>query len=177
VLVTGGSRGSRTLNHAGKAAWPMLQQSGLAVEMVHQCGREMEAELQAAFQQSGLPGRVTAFLDDMPREVAWADLVICRSGAGAVCELAAAGRAAVLVPYPFAADDHQRHNAQAMVDAGAAVMVADSEMTGERMCAEIRQAAADLPRLRQMAQRARSLAKPRAASRAADLLLELAGGH
>lgn len=174
VLVTGGSQGSRTLNQAARAAWPTL--AGQGVRMTLQCGRTMEEELAAEFARSGMAGQVRAFLDDMPAEFAQADLVVARAGAGSLSELCAAGRPSVLVPYPFAADDHQRRNAEAMASEGAARVVLDQEMTGERLLSEIAWARANRNDLETMATAARRLAKRGAAERAADLLEELANG-
>ena len=112
----------------------------------------------------------------MPAAFAEADLIVCRSGAGALAELAAAGKPAILVPFPFATDDHQRHNAEAFQSAGAARLVLDGEMTGERLVREVRELAAARPLLDQMAANARALARPGAAERAADVLEEVAGG-
>ncbi len=174
VLVTGGSRGSRTLNVAARAAWPSLAKQ--PVRMILQCGREMEKELADDFAASGVRGEVRAFLDDMPAEFAKADLIVARAGAGSLSELCAAGRPSVLVPYPYAADDHQRRNAEAMADRGAARMVLDREMTGARLLDEIAWAQKHQDELSKMANAARQLAKRGAAERAADLLEELARG-
>jgi UDP-N-acetylglucosamine--N-acetylmuramyl-(pentapeptide) pyrophosphoryl-undecaprenol N-acetylglucosamine transferase len=175
VLVTGGSLGSRTLNQAARAAWPGLSKQ--PVRMILQCGRAMEKELSEEFSASGMRGEVRAFLDDMPAEFAKADLIVARAGAGSLSELCAAGKPSLLVPYPFAADDHQRINAEAMTRQGAARMALDKEMTGERLLAEITWARRNTDELQAMAQRARALAKRGAAERAADLLEELAGGN
>jgi len=122
-----------------------------------------------AFAQSGLEGEVVAFIRDMPAAFAAADLVICRSGAGTTSELAAAGRPSILVPFPFAADDHQTRNAEAMANAGAACMVRDDEFSGERLVATVEGISGELGR---MADAAQQLAKPGAAVRAADILEE-----
>lgn len=118
VLITGGSQGSRTLNEAARQSWPLFQASGLPVRFIHQTGVPAYEALAKDFQASGLPGEVSAFVDDMPAAFSRADLIVCRSGAGAVSELAAAGKPSVLVPFPFAADDHQLKNAQAFERAG-----------------------------------------------------------
>ena len=114
------------------------------------------------------------FIEDMPAAFARADLIVCRSGAGAVAELAAAGKPAILVPFPFAADQHQLRNAEAMARAGAARLALDGEFTGERLFREVESLASEAGLLERMGQAARSLARPRAAERAADLLEELA---
>ena len=103
------------------------------MRIIHQTGARDYEEMCAAFAESGLDGEVTAFIANMPAAFAEADLVVCRSGAGAVSELAAAGRASILVPFPFAADDHQTRNAEAMQRGGAARLVRDAELTGERL--------------------------------------------
>ncbi|MBY0506269.1 MAG: undecaprenyldiphospho-muramoylpentapeptide beta-N-acetylglucosaminyltransferase [Bryobacteraceae bacterium] len=174
VLVTGGSQGSRTLNQAARASWPAL--AGQPVRMTLQCGRPMEAELTEAFARSGMRGEVRAFLEDMPAAFAQADLVIARAGAGSLSELCASGRPSVLVPYPFAADDHQRRNAEAMERKSAARMVLDGDFTGERLQQEIAWARANHADLQAMGDAARRLAKRGAAERAADYLEELAAG-
>ncbi len=175
VLITGGSRGSRTLNLAAQAMWPKLAASRLNVRLIHQCGSEMIGTLSVGFQSTGLKGEVRIFIDDMPAAFAAADLVVCRSGAGAVSELAAAGKPSILVPFPFAADDHQLKNAEAMQHSGAARLVKDAEMTGERLFAEIKSMAENPAALHTMGKAARSHAHPGAATRAADILLSLAG--
>jgi UDP-N-acetylglucosamine--N-acetylmuramyl-(pentapeptide) pyrophosphoryl-undecaprenol N-acetylglucosamine transferase len=176
VLITGGSQGSRTLNQAARESWPLFRQSGFPVRIVHQAGQGAAAALQAEFAAAGLEGEVAPFLVDMPAAFARADLVISRSGAGAVAELAAAGKPSVLVPFPFAADQHQLHNAAAMERAGAARMVPDREMTGEKLFAVITELAAGAGVLESMGEAARKLARPGAASRAADVLEEVARG-
>lgn len=174
VLITGGSQGSRTLNQAARATWQKFKDE--PVRMILQCGRAMENELTAELAQSGMRGEVRAFLEDMPAEFAKADLVVARAGAGSLSELCAAGRPSVLVPYPFAADDHQRVNAEAMAKRGAARVVLDGEMSGDRLFAEISWARQHRGELDAMAAAARTLARPGAAERAADLLEELASG-
>ena len=175
VFITGGSRGARTLNRAVRDALPLLAQSGLPVQLTVQCGADALAELTAAFAQHQIAGEVKAFVDDMPQAVADAALVIARAGAGSISELAAAGRPSILVPFPFAADDHQTKNAEALSRAGAAILVADAAMNGERLFAEVQSACREPERLEQMAIAARRLARPGAAQRAASILEELAG--
>lgn len=169
VLVTGGSRGSRTLNFATRDLIPLLQQP---IKIIWQTGREMHAELAEAVRHPMV--ETVPFIDDMPAAFAKADLLVCRSGAGAVAELGAAGKPAILVPYPFAADDHQMANARAMERAGGARVVPDREMDGPRMLREI-QACLEAGTLENMGRAARAQAKPGAAARAAALLEEYAG--
>jgi UDP-N-acetylglucosamine--N-acetylmuramyl-(pentapeptide) pyrophosphoryl-undecaprenol N-acetylglucosamine transferase len=174
ILITGGSQGSRTLNQAARQSWPLFRSAGLPVRLVHQCGSRGWEELSAAFAESGLDGEIVPFIADMPAAFAAADLVICRSGAGAVSELAAAGKPSVLAPFPFAADDHQTRNAEAMAEAGAARLVCDSEMDGERLFSVIRELSGSPAVLQRMAQAARQFARPGAARRAAEILEEVA---
>jgi len=176
VLITGGSRGSRTLNQAAREAWPLLRRAPFAVRWIHQAGQDAAPEISREFAASGLDGRVAAFIDDMPAAFAEADLVVGRSGAGAVAELAAAGKPSILAPFPYAADDHQTANAQALERAGAARLVPDHEMTGERLARELTALAAEPGLLDRMGAAARRLARPGAAARAADLLEQLSGG-
>jgi len=174
VLITGGSQGSRTLNEAARQSWPLFRAASLPVQIVHQSGPAACDEWRAAFQESGLDGEVLPFIADMPAAFSQADLVVCRSGAGAVAELAAAGKPSILTPFPFAADQHQLRNAEAFVRAGAALLVEDREMTGEKLFASIARLAADPACLARMGAAARSLARPGAARRAAEVLEEVA---
>jgi len=174
ILITGGSQGSRTLNQAARQSWPLFRNSGSPVRIVHQCGPGGWEELRAAFAESGLDGEIVPFIGDMPAAFAAADLVVCRSGAGAVSELAAAGKPSILVPFPFAADDHQTRNAEAMERGGAALQIRDAEWNGERMFSAVRDLSGSPAVLEGMARAARQLAKPGAARRAAEILEEVA---
>jgi UDP-N-acetylglucosamine--N-acetylmuramyl-(pentapeptide) pyrophosphoryl-undecaprenol N-acetylglucosamine transferase len=176
VLITGGSQGSRTLNRAARQSWPLFREAGFPVRLTLQAGREAQAELARDFAATGLAGEVVSFIDDMPAAFAGADLVVCRSGAGAVAELAASGRPAILVPFPFAADDHQRRNAEALASAGAARLVPDREFTGQRLLEEVRSIEKEAGLLERMGEAARRFAQPRAAERAAELLEQAAAG-
>ena len=144
------------------------------MRIVHQTGPAACDELRAAFSESGLEGEVLPFIADMPAAFAQADLVVCRSGAGAVAELAAAGKPSILSPFPFAADQHQLRNAEAFVRAGAARLVEDREMTAEKLFATVAELAADPDGMARMGAAARVLAHPGAAHRAADVLEEVA---
>jgi len=175
ILITGGSQGSRTLNEAARAAWPLFRDAALPVRLLHQTGSAMFESISNDFRAAGLSGEVLAFIPDMPSAFAQADLVVCRSGAGAVSELAAAARPSVLIPFPFAADDHQLHNAEAFRDAGAALLFTDREWTGERFFEAVRALFGDRARLSAMSAAARKLAQPGAARRAAEILVESAG--
>ena len=170
LLVTGGSQGSRALNAAGRQSWPLFQKARLPVRILHQSGAAGYEELRAAFAESGLEGEIVPFVQDMPAAFREADLVVCRSGAGAVSELAAAGKPSILVPFPFAADDHQTRNAEAFEKDGAACMVKDAEMTGERLVALVTALVGDARALERMGAAAKKFARPGAAARAAEIL-------
>jgi UDP-N-acetylglucosamine--N-acetylmuramyl-(pentapeptide) pyrophosphoryl-undecaprenol N-acetylglucosamine transferase len=170
VLVTGGSQGSRTLNQACEQAWPALREAH--IRLIHQTGAAHYEAIAARFSQAGVEGEVVPFLSDMPKAFSQADVVVCRSGAGAISELAAAGKPSILVPFPFAADDHQAKNAQALEKLGAAKFVPDREMTGNRLIDELQ--ALTPEKLNEMSLAARRFAKPGAAARAAELLIAMA---
>ena len=174
VLITGGSQGSRTLNRAARESWPLFARSGTPVRILHQSGAQAFEELRAAFAQTGLQGEVAPFIQDMPAAFAAADLVVCRSGAGSVSELAAAGKPSVLVPFPFAADDHQTRNAEAMQRGGAARLVRDADMTGQKLFSAVSELTTAPETLARMADAARKFARPGAARRAADILEQAA---
>jgi len=171
LLITGGSQGARTLNHAAMQSWPFFREAGFPIRITHQTGTAGFDEIHDAFAKSGIEGEVVRFISDMPAAFADADLVICRSGAGAVSELAASGKPSILVPFPYASDNHQTRNAQAMERGGASRLIRDAEMTGKMMFETISQLTANLAA---MGEAARQFAKPGAARRAADVLEEVA---
>jgi UDP-N-acetylglucosamine--N-acetylmuramyl-(pentapeptide) pyrophosphoryl-undecaprenol N-acetylglucosamine transferase len=174
VLITGGSQGSRTLNRAVRESWPLFLKAGMPVRIIHQTGPAAVAELRGEFAQTGLEGEVVPFIQDMPAAFAAADLVVCRSGAGSVSELAAAGKPSVLVPFPFAADDHQTRNAEVMERGGAARLVPDAEMNGEKLFSLVSELARAPELLARMGEASRKFARPGAARRAAEILEEAA---
>lgn len=174
ILITGGSRGARTLNRASKESWPYFRASQMAVRIVHQCGTSEHEALAREFTFAGVNGEVVPFIKDMAAAFADADIVVGRAGAGGVNEIAAAGMASILVPLPFAADDHQKENAKTLVDAAAARMVLDSEMSGERLFREVEDLCNKPDALANMRQKVRQFAHPGAAERAAAVLEEAA---
>jgi UDP-N-acetylglucosamine--N-acetylmuramyl-(pentapeptide) pyrophosphoryl-undecaprenol N-acetylglucosamine transferase len=177
LLVFGGSRGARSINRAMVEALPRLAGATPPPRIVHQTGPEEEASVGAAYRDyPGGRSEVHAFLDDMPARLAAADLVVCRAGAMTLAELAAAGRTAILVPYPHAADDHQTLNALAVEEAGAAELIRDQDLDGATLATRILSLAADSERRLRMARAARGLAVPDAASRIADVVEGLLGG-
>lgn len=170
VLVVGGSLGAQALNEALPAALALMPAEERP-EVVHQAGAQHLPQLQERYAAAGAKAHCVAFIEDMAGAYEWADLVICRAGALTVAELAAAGVASILVPYPHAVDDHQTANARFLADAGAAILLPQAELTAERL-AEIRR----MPRsqLLQMAERARDLARPDATAAVAATCAALA---
>jgi len=126
-----------------------------------------------AFLEQGVTAQVQAFIEDMPGALAQADLVVSRAGATAVAEYAAAGRAALLIPFPAATDQHQLANARALERAGAARVILQAELTPERLMGEIHELLSDPPRLIRMERAAKGLARPEAAAHIADLVEEM----
>jgi UDP-N-acetylglucosamine--N-acetylmuramyl-(pentapeptide) pyrophosphoryl-undecaprenol N-acetylglucosamine transferase len=177
VLITGGSQGSRTLNEAARGSWTAFREAPFRVRLVHQTGAAAHESIARDFAKTGLRGEITPFIRDMPAAFAQADLIVCRSGAGAVSELAAAGKPSILVPFPFAADQHQLKNAEEFARAGAARLVLDREMHGQRLFDEAAQLIAEEGRLESMGRKVRTFAHPGAAQRAAELLEQLSYGN
>jgi UDP-N-acetylglucosamine--N-acetylmuramyl-(pentapeptide) pyrophosphoryl-undecaprenol N-acetylglucosamine transferase len=173
ILVLGGSQGAQSLNEAVPRA---LSSIGHGIRVTHQCGAGRDRAVRALYDELGMTARVSVvpFIDDMARALAESDLVIGRSGASAVAEICAVGRPSVLIPYPFAGD-HQRFNAESLARAGAAVCVLAKDATAERLAAEVSKLAGDPSALADMAERARALGRPEAATAIATDLLELAG--
>jgi len=174
VLITGGSQGSQTLNRAATESWPLFKSAGFKVRLIHQTGIRQHGEIAKRFGATGLDGEVLPFIDNMPAAFAQADLIVCRSGAGAVAELAAAGKPSLLVPFPFASDNHQQKNAEAFERAGAARLILDRDLHGARLFDEIRDLASDPGALASMTEKLRQFARPDAAERAAQVLEEIA---
>ncbi len=174
VLVVGGSRGARALNEAMPAAIRALADSELCVW--HQCGEGNAAQTEAAYRGLAADVRVSEFIDDMAAAYAWASVVVCRSGALTVSELAAAGVAAILVPFPYAVDDHQTANARFLVDADAALLVPEGADFEQRLAAALTRIATDRDRVTELARHARALAIPDAAANVAARCVELMHG-
>jgi len=173
LLVFGGSQGAHAINEAVINALPMLRERVPDLRIIHQTGERDLANAQAAYRNAGLDAEVSAFMQDMPAYFACADLVLCRSGASTVGEIAAAGKPAVFVPFPRAADDHQKVNAQALERAGAAVVLEEASLTSERLTETVAVLFRDSKRLQQMSEAARKLAHPHAAEDVATLAAEL----
>jgi UDP-N-acetylglucosamine--N-acetylmuramyl-(pentapeptide) pyrophosphoryl-undecaprenol N-acetylglucosamine transferase len=174
LLVVGGSLGASRLNAVVPFAVAQLAKAGVTLHVRHQAGERGIDAARAAYAAAKVEGEVTPFIDDMARAYADADLVICRAGALTISELAAVGVASILVPYPAAVDDHQTFNAQFLVREGAAVLIADRDLTADNLAGNLRELCAGRGRLLAMAERARLVARPRAAEElAAACIAEL----
>jgi UDP-N-acetylglucosamine--N-acetylmuramyl-(pentapeptide) pyrophosphoryl-undecaprenol N-acetylglucosamine transferase len=169
ILVVGGSLGAQALNEAVPKALAVLP---TPVSVVHQSGEKHLQVLEKNYADAGVEGELVAFIDDMARRYAEADLVICRAGAVTVAELSAGGMASILVPFPHAVDDHQTANARFLAEKGAAILVPQREMTAEKLAALI--GSLDRTKLLEMAKKARALGKPDAAALVARRCMEIA---
>jgi len=174
VLVIGGSLGAHALNETVPAAVRQLA-AGQSLQLHHQTGRADVATVDAAYAAFGMDARVEAFIEDMAAAYAWADVVICRSGALTVAELAVVGVASVLVPFPHATDDHQIGNARFLADAGAAILMPQATLTADKLAGLLTDFLEQRGMLEEMAGRAHALALPDAARRVAALCLQAAG--
>ena len=174
VLVFGGSQGAVRLNTVVPLA--LAQLGGQQLNVRHQAGARWHEAAVQNYAKSGVRAEVTAFIEDMAEAYGWADLVICRSGALTVCELAAVGVASILVPFPAAVDDHQTVNARYLVDRDAALLIADRDLTPQRLCEALQMLCKDRVPLLEMAIRARELAQPRAAQELAEACLSYTEG-
>ncbi len=175
-LVFGGSQGAHRINMALLEALPLLAAERERFHVIHATGERDFDAVREGYGTLGVRATVAPFIREMGAAYAAADFAICRAGAITLAELAAVGVPALLVPYPFAANDHQRLNAEAFAGAGAARVVADRELTGEPVAAFIRQACREPGALRDMGRRARALAVPDAAERIAALVAQIAPG-
>jgi UDP-N-acetylglucosamine--N-acetylmuramyl-(pentapeptide) pyrophosphoryl-undecaprenol N-acetylglucosamine transferase len=173
ILVTGGSQGAMILNKTVPAALALLPSSP-ALEVRHQAGGKRLGEAQQAYATAGVEAEVKDFIDDMASAYGWADLVICRSGALTVAELAAAGVASVLVPYAHAVDDHQTRNAEYLSSAGAAILLSQASLEPEGLASTLDSLIRDRRKLLEMATAARQLALPDAAEKVAEACSEWA---
>ncbi len=171
LFVVGGSLGAAALNTVVPDAIATLDESERP-EVIHQSGEKHIEALQSRYEQLGVTADAKAFIQDMAGAYAWADLVICRSGALTVAELASVGVASVLVPFPYAVDDHQTTNAQYLVDGGAAVLVQQTDLDVKKVLALLQSLTRD--KCLEMAKNAKKLAKPEATKAVATICMESA---
>lgn len=170
LLVVGGSLGAQALNDTVPQALALIPAEERP-EVVHQSGEKHLDALKTNYQHAGVEAHAVAFIEDMAGAYEWADLVICRAGALTIAELAAAGAASILVPFPHAVDDHQTANARFLANAGAAILLPQTELSAEKLSL---MRTLSRGQLQQMAEKARALAKPDAAAVVANVCIELA---
>jgi UDP-N-acetylglucosamine--N-acetylmuramyl-(pentapeptide) pyrophosphoryl-undecaprenol N-acetylglucosamine transferase len=168
LLVVGGSLGAQALNEVMPKALSLVQARPI---VVHQAGEKHLEALKANYAAAGVDGELVAFIDDMARRYAEADLVICRAGAVTIAELSAGGMASILVPFPHAVDDHQTANARFLSERGAAILIEQRELSPEKLAGLI--GSFDRAKLLDMARKARALGKPDAARIVAQRCMEL----
>src|SRR5579872_3937422 len=173
VLVFGGSQGAHAINVAMVEAAPRLAAVGASLRLTHQTGERDVEMVRAGYREAGLQADVEPFLFDMERRLRQADVIVCRAGMTTLAEIEAVGKAAILIPLPTAADDHQRKNAEALVAAGAAELLLQRDASGDALADRVLALAHDTERRRRMGDTARSLARPDAAKVIVDRALEL----
>ncbi|HEY8186996.1 MAG TPA: undecaprenyldiphospho-muramoylpentapeptide beta-N-acetylglucosaminyltransferase, partial [Pyrinomonadaceae bacterium] len=179
ILVFGGSQGAHAINEAMVAALPALSDLKDVLRITHQTGEKDFEKVASDYLAAGWGQRasVTKYIDNMVAAFAGADLVVSRAGATTTAELIAAGKASVMVPFPFAADDHQRKNAEALEQAGAGRLILQEDLSGERLAQEIATLAREPERITEMEQAARKLARGDAAAAVVDLIEKMVGSR
>lgn len=179
VLVFGGSQGARAINEAMIAALPSLASVKAGLQITHQTGEADFAKVSSGYAEAGWSDQadVRKYIENMVDSFRETDLVVCRAGATTTAELIAAGKASIMIPFPLAADDHQRRNAEALEVAGAGRMILQQDLSGERLASEIITLASDPERLATMEQAARKLARGDAAAAVVKMVEELVGGR
>lgn len=173
LLIFGGSQGAHAVNVAMVEALSELSSERSRLSITHQTGEKDLEMVKQGYEKAGWEADIRPFLHEMAQEFERADVLISRAGATTVAELTAAGKAAILIPFPFAADDHQRKNAEALAAAGAARVILQRELTGERLAREIRSLLSEPARIDEMEIASRRLARADAAQRTVDLALEI----
>lgn len=177
ILVFGGSQGAAAINKTMVAMLPLMQKMKEQVSIVHQTGDRDLAMAKQAYEQYGIEAQVSPFIVDMVSAYQAADLIICRAGATSLAEITVAGKASILIPFPFAADDHQTLNAKAMVEGGAAAMIRESELTAEKLYSVVAALLGDEQKIRDMEVKSKKLGRPDAAARIVDACLQLIPQH
>jgi UDP-N-acetylglucosamine--N-acetylmuramyl-(pentapeptide) pyrophosphoryl-undecaprenol N-acetylglucosamine transferase len=173
-LITGGSQGSRAVNRAVMEALKILSSDAMRLRIAHQTGERDYDSVREAYAASNIQAEVAPFFSRMAERFAEADLIVCRSGAITVSEVAAAGRAAIFIPFGAATDSHQMRNAEELVRAGAARLIPEPELSGSRLAREILSLIDRPASLVELGARARQLARPHAAEKIVDLIEEVA---
>ncbi|NMC74507.1 MAG: undecaprenyldiphospho-muramoylpentapeptide beta-N-acetylglucosaminyltransferase [Geobacteraceae bacterium] len=175
LLVFGGSAGAHRINMAMVSALPRLGEIRERLSITHQTGEKDLAEVKSAYEKEGFQATVTPFIDDMAAAYGRADLIVCRAGATTIAEVTACGKPCVFVPFPYATDDHQRRNAEALVKWDAGFLILDRDLTGETLSSRILELSRVPERLRIVGENASRLARPDAAKAIVDAMLEIRG--
>ena len=172
LLVFGGSAGAHSVNMALVAALPFFRHIGERIYITHQTGENDLSEVREAYKREGLQALVVPFIDDMAAAYSAADLVVCRAGATTIAEVTACGKACIFIPYPFAVDDHQRRNAEALLKEGVGFMLLERELSGERLAEQVLELMDDPGKVERTAENARKLARLDAAEVIVDEMLK-----
>jgi UDP-N-acetylglucosamine--N-acetylmuramyl-(pentapeptide) pyrophosphoryl-undecaprenol N-acetylglucosamine transferase len=175
LLIFGGSQGAHAINQAMTAALPFLKDRAARLEITHQTGEKEADDVSAAYRAQGFTAAVSPFINDMASAYQHADLVICRAGATTIAELTACGRPAIFIPFPYAVDDHQRRNAEALLKKGAGFMLLEQELSGERLANMIRELMDNPEVLQKTGELASSLARLDAAQVIVDEMVKRLG--
>jgi len=173
LLVFGGSQGAHAINMAMVTALPHLKRSSFGLDITHQTGEKDCSEVAAAYEATGIRARVLPFINDMASEYAWADLIICRAGATTIAEVTATGKACLFIPFPYAVDDHQRKNAEALFNKSACFMLLEQDLTGERLAEMVTRLAGDRELVRRIGGLASSMARLDAAAIIVDEIMKI----
>lgn len=173
ILIFGGSQGAAAINKTVVAMLPLMQKMKDKISVVHQTGERDLAMVRQAYEQYGIASEVSPFIVDMVSAYAASDLIICRAGATSLSEITAAGRASILIPFPWAANDHQTLNAQAMVEAGAALMIRESDLSAEKLFALMESLLTDDQKLKDMEARSKKSGRLDAAAKIVDACTQL----
>ncbi len=174
LLIFGGSQGAAAINETVVTMLPLLARLNDRISVVHQTGERDLAMARQAYEQYGIEAEVSPFIVDMASAYEASDLIICRAGATSLAEITAAGKASILIPFPFAANDHQTMNARAMAKAGAAAVIPQRELTAEKLSSLVESLLGDEQKLRDMEAKSKKLGRPDAAARIVDACLQLA---
>ena len=174
VLILGGSQGARAINETVVAMVTADDFDAATISIIHQTGSADEQRVKEAYQKHQISARVSAFFEDMAEVYGKADLVVSRAGATTLAELAVLGKPAILIPYPYAADDHQHKNARRFVDQGGAILFSQEELTAHTLALEIRRLCADRSNLERMSRSMKKLSIPDAADKIVDICMKMA---
>jgi len=175
LTVTGGSLGAHAINMAMLDTLDRLKQYSDRLQIIHQTGAEDFEEVKKQYENSPIKSLVRPYFDEIPKVYGITDIVVCRSGGMTVSEITACGLPAILIPFPYATADHQRFNAQAMVDAGAAVLFLEDELSGELLAKTIIEVIDNPERFKKMSEASRKIGKPDAAQKIAEMVIKVIG--